>query len=399
MPYLGQEKRRGPRSRRTDDEFVVFLQGIPAHCRWQELKDLVRQTAMHIRQAVVYDDNHGFPTGLGQIIVKNEDEAWRTYHRLSTNGWEGQSLVVTLARTNAPTKPIAGPTRSPLAMVQGYMSGHSTPPRSQGNMAMPPSPISPDSVQSQSPTYPYPDYGQMMSPMGMPQQFMHMMPDPMSQPMQCFPPSPMMHCSMFDPPAWNMMPMYPMSPIQPLPESNETYQHFHPQRPWTSKSSDSNTETSDLTQRAVYITNLNAKTTTSDLRSLLQSAGTVEQCNVTVTADAHENQAQTQGSAIMHNIDEAKYAVDTLNKMTFMGMQIRVKMDSRPAVARSGSWDGNMAREDSSERTSDGSDFDCNSFEKMDLSSNAIEPRKPLVVDGSGQARRSLEMLSTSAPT
>lgn len=27
----------------------------------------------------MYDDHHGFPTGLGQIIVKNEEEAWRTY--------------------------------------------------------------------------------------------------------------------------------------------------------------------------------------------------------------------------------------------------------------------------------------------------------------------------------
>ncbi|EKV05317.1 RNA binding protein [Penicillium digitatum PHI26] len=78
MPSLGRNKGH-PRSRKSDDEFVIFLQGIPPHCRWQELKDLVRQTALHIRQAVVYDDNHGTPTGIGQIIVKNEDEAWRTY--------------------------------------------------------------------------------------------------------------------------------------------------------------------------------------------------------------------------------------------------------------------------------------------------------------------------------
>ncbi|EEA21316.1 RNA binding protein [Talaromyces marneffei ATCC 18224] len=71
--------RRGHRS--SEEEFVLYLQGIPQHCRWQELKDFVRQTALHIRQAVVYDDQHGYPTGLGQIIVKNEDEAWRTYHR------------------------------------------------------------------------------------------------------------------------------------------------------------------------------------------------------------------------------------------------------------------------------------------------------------------------------
>ncbi|KAE8397059.1 hypothetical protein BDV37DRAFT_277200 [Aspergillus pseudonomiae] len=74
QPQKGKSRPRG-----SDEEFVLFLQGIPAHCRWQELKDLVRQTALHIRQAVVYDDHHGFPTGLGQIIVKNEDEAWRTY--------------------------------------------------------------------------------------------------------------------------------------------------------------------------------------------------------------------------------------------------------------------------------------------------------------------------------
>ncbi|KAL2849835.1 hypothetical protein BJY01DRAFT_210368 [Aspergillus pseudoustus] len=28
---------------------------------------------------VVYDDPHGFPTVLVQIIVKNEDDAWRTF--------------------------------------------------------------------------------------------------------------------------------------------------------------------------------------------------------------------------------------------------------------------------------------------------------------------------------
>ncbi|GAD92574.1 RNA binding protein [Paecilomyces variotii No. 5] len=82
MPSPPRERGR-PKTRGSETEFVLFIQGIPAHCRWQELKDLVRQTALHIRQAVVYDDQHGFPTGLGQIIVKNEDEAWRTYRVLN----------------------------------------------------------------------------------------------------------------------------------------------------------------------------------------------------------------------------------------------------------------------------------------------------------------------------
>ncbi|KAJ5630111.1 Nucleotide-binding alpha-beta plait [Penicillium herquei] len=406
MPISGREKGRSPRSRRTDDEFVVFLQGIPAHCRWQELKDLVRQTALHIRQAVVYDDSHGFPTGLGQIIVKNEDEAWRTYHRLSTNGWEGQSLVVTLARTSAPTKPIAGPTRSPPAMIQGYVSGHSTPPRSHGSMTLPPSPISPESVHSASPTYAYPDFGQMMGPMPMSQSFMPMMPDPMSQPMPCFPPSPMTHCSMFDSPGWNMMPMYPVSPVQTLPECNKDgYPSPHPRKPWSNQDEVS-PGMSDLAHRAVYIKNLSASTTTADLTRLLSGAGTVEQCNVTVTADANENEAQTHGSAIMRNVDEARRAVTMLNNMTFMGLQIRVKTDTRPIVARSGSWDGVMAAEEHlvkglselglQEKVNPVVDYSHPAPEALPRSG---ADRKPLVVDGSGQRRPSLEMLSTSAPT
>ncbi|OKL59599.1 hypothetical protein UA08_05087 [Talaromyces atroroseus] len=86
---------RGRRGHRTyEEEFVLYLQG-----------------------AVVYDDEHGYPTGLGQIIVKNEDEAWRTFRKLSSSGWEGQPLTVTLARASSPTSPIAGPTRSSSATV------------------------------------------------------------------------------------------------------------------------------------------------------------------------------------------------------------------------------------------------------------------------------------------
>ncbi|KAJ5156960.1 Nucleotide-binding alpha-beta plait [Penicillium canariense] len=401
MPLLGREKGRSPRSRRSDDEFVVFLQGIPAHCRWQELKDLVRQTALHIRQAVVYDDSHGFPTGLGQIIVKNEDEAWRTYHRLSTNGWEGQSLVVTLARTSAPTKPIAGPTRSPPAMIQGYMSGHSTPPRSQGNMTMPPSPISPESVHSGSPPYPYPEFAPMGAPMAIPQQpYMPMMPD---HPMQCVTPSPMMHCSPYEAPGWNMMPMYPISPVQPLPDhAGDHYPRYHPRKPWASHPT-SDSPVPDLTQRAVYIENLSAATTTSDLKSLLQGAGTVEQCNLTVTSEAYDTQAQTHASAIMLSVEEARRAVTALNGMTFMGARIRVKMEQPPNMARSGSWDGTVTQDEpdlmdpaASEKSSECSGCGQDVLFK---SHKQVDPHKPLVVDGSGLQKKSLELLSTSAPT
>ncbi|KAJ5245856.1 Nucleotide-binding alpha-beta plait [Penicillium chermesinum] len=401
MPFLGKEKRRSPRSLKSDDEFVVFLQGIPGHCRWQELKDLVRQTAQHIRQAVVYDDSHGFPTGLGQIIIKNEDEAWRTYHRLSTNGWEGQSLVVTLSRISAPTKPIAGPTRSPPAVLQTFVPGHSTPPRSHGSMALPPSPVSPDCTQSTSSTYQYTEYGPMMGPMPIsPQQFMPVMTEPMTQPMQCYPPSPMMHAAMYDAPGWNMMPMYPISPIspiQPLHDSGE-YTHWHPQEPWATHTANINAPFPSQTSRAVYINNLNPSTTTADLRSLLQGTGNVEECNVTVTSDAYDKEVQTHGSAIMHSVEDARRAVATLNNVMFMGSCIRVRTDYRHA-ARSGSWDSAMTQ-DSDPVSESGSELSSVSEDHGEgiPFQKAADPGQPLVVDGSGQQRRSLEMLSTSAP-
>lgn len=66
--------------------------------------------------------------------------------RLSSNGWDGRGLVVTLARTSSPTQPIAGPTKSPPCMIpHGYAAGYSTPPRRFArNMAFPVPPMSPE---------------------------------------------------------------------------------------------------------------------------------------------------------------------------------------------------------------------------------------------------------------
>ncbi|CAI7572055.1 unnamed protein product [Penicillium viridicatum] len=383
MPLPGRDKGR-PRSRRSDDEFVIFLQGIPPHCRWQELKDLVRQTALHIRQAVVYDDSHGFPTGLGQIIVKNEDEAWRTYHRLSTSGWDGQSLVVTLSRTSTPTKPIAGPTRSPAMMPTGYISGHSTPPLVHGNMAMPPSPVSPESSNPSTPPYPYPEYGVMMVPIPMPHQgFMPMMPDPHAPPMQCYPPSPVMN-GVYEP-HWNMMPGYQMSPPQ----------NYHPYHP--TKGTNPTSPSFYPDQRAITIENLNATTTCADLKTLLQTAGTVQNCSIVTTDSVHGND-QLRGLIKMQTADEAQCAVTMFDNLSFMGSRIRVKVDRGEHLARAVSFDRGCAGSDTAGSVPGNGDTYQSWADEMTAEANAVDSCKPLVIDGSG-LNRSAEVLSTSAPT
>lgn len=246
----------------------------------------------------------------------------------------------------------------------------------------------------------------MAGPMAIsPQHFMSMMPDPLTQPMQCIPPSPLMHSSICDAQGWNMMPMYPVSPIQPLHDMSSGYSRHQPRKPWANYPERSS-PTGDSTQRAVYIQNLNAATTAADLKGLLQGAGTVERCNVTVTKTFDnlrqpqpQPQPQPQGSAIMRSIEEAKRAVTTLNNMTFMGAQIRVTMG--PGTARSGSWDGAMAalEEDLPDLEASDKRSESGKCGRKFPGKKGVDPHKPLVVDGSGMQKRSLELLSTSAPT
>ncbi|KAE8371253.1 hypothetical protein BDV26DRAFT_136504 [Aspergillus bertholletiae] len=340
-PQKGKSRTRG-----SDEEFVLFLQGIPAHCRWQELKDLVRQTALHIRQAVVYDDHHGFPTGLGQIIVKNEDEAWRTYHRLSTNGWEGQSLVVTLARTSSPTRPIAGPTKSPHGVIPSeYVAGYSTPPRASQNMAVPPSPISPEPViAGTSPTYPPPEYGHTPV-MGLPlHSFMPIYPDPLSQSMPGIPPSPALRPSFCDPLTFTVYPPYPVSP---MPAFQDLSHHRTPHKstysytysctptsvPFYAPHPQSNGNLRTPPRRTIFIQNLSPATTQSDLQSHLQDAGSIESCEVPL--DPTTNRCKGFARVTFRAADEAKRAVARHNNTVFLNTKMRVKIDRSVPYAAS----------------------------------------------------------------
>ena len=97
MPSREHGHRRG--SKPEDEEYVIVVKDvghvprvfaartertdtdmqIPRSCKWQEFKDLVRQTATHVRQSVVYETECGDSTRIGQITVRSRDEAFRTY--------------------------------------------------------------------------------------------------------------------------------------------------------------------------------------------------------------------------------------------------------------------------------------------------------------------------------
>ncbi|RDW70814.1 RNA-binding protein [Aspergillus mulundensis] len=336
MSSLPRGKPRVSRARGSDEEYVLFLQGIPSRCRWQELKDLVRQTALHIRQAVVYDDHHGFPTGLGQIIVKEEGEAWRTYHRLSTNGWEGQSLVVTLARTSSPTRPIAGPTKSPACVIQpSYIAGYSTPPRMARNSAIPPSPINTDPVTPSSPTYRSAEYSAMVNPIFLSHQaFMPAFTDP-SQVVPRVPSSPTP--SLCDPMAFGLIPTYAMSHQMQQPVIANSFRPSHlsttPHKsPYSYNTSFPPSYSRQNLRRSVIIQNLNPATTEEGLLSSLQETVTVEHCemltpHVVTTSDVQPTRSRLTARVTLRSAEEAKRVVALYNNTIFMRSRIRVKID------------------------------------------------------------------------
>ncbi|KAL2808158.1 hypothetical protein BJX63DRAFT_436414 [Aspergillus granulosus] len=334
---FSRERGRPPRPRGSEEEFVLFLQGIPAHCRWQELKDLVRQTALHIRQAVVYDDHRGFPTGLGQIIVKNEEEAWRTYHRLSTNGWEGQSLVVTLARTSSPTVPIAGPTKSPQCGIPpGYMAGYSTPPKIYQNMAIPPSPISAESVLSSSPTYHNPEYVPVVSPMAISHQpFVQIYVDPLCQPVPALSTSPAIQPSFYDPMGVGFIPTYAVShQMHPPSITNNISTHPNLSAPRKDVYNYGNhlppSYPRQSSRRTILLQNLDPTTTPQELHTFLQQNVTIDNCEI-LHADNYFNPHATRYRASARvttpSADEARRAVALYNNAIFKGVRLRVKID------------------------------------------------------------------------
>jgi hypothetical protein len=55
----------------------------PLNKGWQELKDFIREYAPHLRQAEMYKDNNGKPTGGGSVIVRGLEEARRAYRMAS----------------------------------------------------------------------------------------------------------------------------------------------------------------------------------------------------------------------------------------------------------------------------------------------------------------------------
>lgn len=193
-----------------------------------------------------------------------------------------------------------------------------------------------------------------------------------------------------------MMPMYPMSPIQQLPDSRNYYPRYHSGKP---KVNSTGTSTPiEPSQQAFYMENPQTHVTTTGLERPRQGPKTVEQCNATIMTGAHVSQAQLNGSAVTFNPQEVKQGIPAASQRTPMVCQASVKLDQRPSLTRSGSWNETMPPQEDAELHEPAS----RGLEREQGEQNQETPvalDRPLVVDGSGLQKRSLELLSTSAPS
>ncbi|EEH11196.1 RNA binding protein [Histoplasma capsulatum G186AR] len=351
MPMSPRQRDGRRNSRSTDEEYVVFLQGIPPQCRWQELKDLVRQTALHIRQAVVYDDCHGHPTGLGQIIVKNEDEAWRTYNRLSTNGWNGNSLTVTLSLASAPTKPIAGPTKSqPPSRMPYAAGGYSSPPRcppliSSPTSAMPPENFSPPPSYATSS-----EFAHFVTHLNSPCQHQHQLVPlttdslgyqfPLIYPSDVHFPMPTTILSQqFEP---SSVAIHRYSTAMCIPQPHYELNSVNMPRQ-TSNSNSFYNFRQDLGVNfscSICIQNLAIDTTWQNLKDYLRTAGTVERCDIREDRKGGGRHPRAYATATFRTKEEARRAVTLFDNAYFKGSRIRVRIDRDNGGGSSGSGNG-----------------------------------------------------------
>ncbi|EQL29361.1 RNA binding protein [Blastomyces gilchristii SLH14081] len=346
MPISPRQRDGRRNSRSTDEEYVVFLQGIPPQCRWQELKDLVRQTALHIRQAVVYDDSHGHPTGLGQIIVKNEDEAWRTYNRLSTNGWNGNSLTVTLSLASAPTEPIAGPTKSlPVSRIPYAGGGYSSPPRCAPLVSSPTSTMPPENFPAPQPYATSLDYTHFTTPVNLHAQHQHplvpLVTDPLAYHFPLIYPSdvhfPMQTTILGQQFEHSPATIHRYSTslcIQPLYELHSANM---PRLTNNNNNIRMFRDDSGVHSCSIFIQNLTIDTTCQNLKDHLRTAGIVERCDVREDRKGGGRYPRAYAIATFRTKEEARRAVTLLDNSYFKGSRIRIRFDRDCGGSRSGS--------------------------------------------------------------
>ncbi|KIW21271.1 hypothetical protein PV08_01851 [Exophiala spinifera] len=129
---MPREQRRARDVNRDDEQYIILVQDIPRHCRWQELKDMTRSLGgEQSLKAEVFATSDG--SQLGHCTIKGRSAATQVYENFCVQGWNGKCVRVSLAVLEKPgiLKTLEGPRKSRGATVETRVSpsfGHHPPP-------------------------------------------------------------------------------------------------------------------------------------------------------------------------------------------------------------------------------------------------------------------------------
>ncbi|KIX92158.1 uncharacterized protein Z520_12151 [Fonsecaea multimorphosa CBS 102226] len=108
-----QERHRPRHSNKDEQPYIILVQDIPRHCRWQELKDMTRSLGgEQSLKAEVF--NVGDGTQMGHCTIKGKADAVKVYENLCTQGWNGHRVRVKLVaqEKDGSLRKIEGPKES-----------------------------------------------------------------------------------------------------------------------------------------------------------------------------------------------------------------------------------------------------------------------------------------------
>ncbi|KIW51307.1 hypothetical protein, variant 2 [Exophiala xenobiotica] len=116
---MPRERHRTGDSSKDEDQYIILVQDIPRHCRWQELKDMTRSLGgEQSLKAEVFETSDG--SQLGHCTIKGRTAANQVYENFCVQGWNGQCVRVSLAVLEKPgvLKTLEGPKKSRGAFME-----------------------------------------------------------------------------------------------------------------------------------------------------------------------------------------------------------------------------------------------------------------------------------------
>ncbi|KAI5857057.1 hypothetical protein BZA05DRAFT_441687 [Tricharina praecox] len=329
--------------------YFILIGNIPWKCKWQDLKDLVREYSMAVEHVEIYVTPDGRSRGFGYVRVKGREEAMKVL-QLDGREWEGRALITMLGNehdvcpTGAGRKLNEEPATSRMStppLLEQLSPPPYGPPHSQPYPQMQPFPQAQPYLQAvgcgawatfqdvyQTPPTPQPTFHDESLYGGNFMPTLH----------HSFQVGPAM-AEYYNPPFYGSIFRYdcPPAPPPPPPGPPGTFPvHIDHSKPWVPPTPHTVTPISGglpinlahgavVTEpRGIHVRNLKYDVTWRELRDHLAEAGTIVRCEV---PKGSNGKGKGYGTVLFKTQQEAERCLELFKGSTLKGREIVMRRD------------------------------------------------------------------------